>query len=245
MVAPDEAAPRKFRVEGGGHRITLDYFGRSSGRGDGCEAFVIGLHNRTLRAHFHPVDQFQLLLGADGSRYQRSAVPALMLHYADAYSTYGPLEGADPPMRFFTLRAEATDVTAFMPEDRELLLYRGRRNVHFDPFDAAPELPGAGKVEEVALVAEETDGLSARMILAGAGAPVVLPGGTGSNGRYCYVAEGSFGYDGRDYATESLGFIAAGDPPATGIAGQRGVRLLVMSFPSPSSRSSREAGAAS
>jgi hypothetical protein len=234
MVAKDDAAVREGVRSDGSRRIVVDYFGRSSGNDTGSEAFVIELHNRTLGAHFHPVDQFQILFGREGSLYQRHEIPPLMVHYADAYTTYGPLRGEDQPLRFFTLRAKPTTVTAFMPADRELLVYKGKRSMHVDPTEVdSRSTSDAMDVVTTTLIAEDVDGISAGQITAQPGASIVLPDTYDSNGQYLFVANGSIVFNGRDFGTESLGWIGPAESGQVIHAGDQGCECLLTRFPLP------------
>ena len=96
------------------------------------------------RAHFHEVDQFQVFFGGAGATYQRHEVPWAMLHYADAYTTYGPFQAGGSTLRFFTLRARPTLGTHYMPESRDKLVRRGRRTLHLALEPEAPPPPGEG-----------------------------------------------------------------------------------------------------
>jgi hypothetical protein len=240
LIGPAQASIRRPIGRDGRPRFITDYFGRSSSFAGG-DAFVIAQTNETLGAHFHPVDQFQILLGAPGSLYQRRAIDPMVVHYADAYTTYGPLIGADPPLRYFTLRAEPTTEIAFMPRDRAKLIKRGRRNIKI-PVDAPGELAvlAPGDVRWVEIIAAQSDGLRVAEVTAGPGTPVVLPAATGS-GEYSFVAAGSIDFAGRSFGQESLGWHTGGCGQVEVVAGDAGCRLLVFFFPYPSTNSSLDA----
>lgn len=113
-VSPRQAVRRRVMFEGRVSRV-VDYFGGAASA-SGPQAYLVEQRNYVLRPHFHPVDQFQILCGAPGSLFGRRPLGELEVHYADAHTVYGPLTGGDPPLRYFTLRAEPTGTTAFMPE---------------------------------------------------------------------------------------------------------------------------------
>jgi hypothetical protein len=236
MVRPEDATPRKFFTDETNYRITLDFFGRSSRRGGGEEAFAIELENRALGAHFHPVDQFQLLLGGAGSLYQRHAIPPLMLHYADAYTTYGPIFGGAPALQLFTLRAEATDETAYMPADRDQLRYRGRRNLSVEPATQGTRPTKATAVTTTSLFAAGEDGFGASKITAAPAAAFEAPSAAGCSGQYLVVAEGAVEFGDSAYGRCSLGWMDPDDDAVELRAGATGCDLLVCRFPSPPTR---------
>ena len=69
-----------------------------------------------------------------------------MLHYADAYTTYGPFGTGEAPLQLFTLRRQASEITGFMPKDRDKLVRRGRRNLHVDLGPAMKQVAEPGSV---------------------------------------------------------------------------------------------------
>lgn len=236
MVGPEEAVVVGRTTDEGEARTWSEYFGRATGRGDSPQGFVVPLHNRFLGAHFHPVDQFQILLGVPGATYQREPVAPMMVHYADAYVTYGPLIGEDAPLRFYTLRALMTEQVLYMPDERKKLLWRGKRNRHVDFDHLTPgEFPGVGEVSVDTIWEREDDGLEGLAVTAGPRATIVIPGTSGTNGQYVFVADGSLARDGRSFPIESLGWQGPEEDGTEVTAGDGGVRLFVLRFPTPTS----------
>lgn len=108
----------------------FNYFGEASRLLPGPQGFIVDAPPDTdVDAHWHPVDQFQIYEPTPGAWYHRREVTNLVLHYTDAFSTYGPFGSRGPGrLRFRTLRARATDLTGWMPQDRERML-RDREKV--------------------------------------------------------------------------------------------------------------------
>src|SRR4051812_8766458 len=134
-VAPTSLIPlidadaRHFVNEFGEPRTIFHYYEGAAGQEP--EGFMVRLpRESSVKAHFHRVDQFQLLFGAQGSWYQRTKWQGVLVHYADAYTTYGPFGAEAAPMDFFTLRARADGYVGYMPGARQDLVRRGRRNLH-------------------------------------------------------------------------------------------------------------------
>jgi hypothetical protein len=219
----------------------LDYFGRSSDRvlDDGAAGWVLELDNQSLAAHFHDVDQFQIFLPSPGATYQRIPIDSLIVQYSDAYATYGPLVGTTPPFRFITLRPKQSDVYAFMPSERERLLYRGRRHVHVKPELLTPEnCPEPGETRTESIIELHEDGLEVQMITCGPGAStVVWPREPGTMGQFVYLAVGSAELAGATYGAESLGWQLPEDGPSEFRAGPDGCQIMVLKFPFPSTDS--------
>ncbi|MCX4745041.1 hypothetical protein OG455_05795 [Kitasatospora sp. NBC_01287] len=232
FVSPGQAVSRRVVFEGRISRI-VDYFGGAAPVGGGPQAYLVEQHDYVLRPHFHPVDQFQVLLGATGSLFGRRPIGALEVHYADAFTVYGPLAGGSPPLRYFTLRAEPTLTTSFMPESRALLPPHAGRSLH-----AGIDLARTDDGE--ALLADDRDGLRVGRRSAGPGAELSVPA-AGPGGQFLYVAAGAVSVAGveGDHGPESIGWQAPGDGPAILTAGAEGAELLVLRYPEPSERRSR------
>jgi hypothetical protein len=232
MVAKEESVPKIGLDNQGQPNQGSQYFVPRESGDINPQGHTVFVANRTLRAHFHEVDQFQILLGAPGSLYQRTPIPALMLHYADAFSTYGPMIGTDPPLRFFTLRAQRSKATWYMPKDREHLRYRGSRHFLVTPDEFTA--PMQGEIATKVLIEQADDGLEALDVSGGAGATMLVEPSKATSGQYIFVADGSLAFDGKTYGPESLGWQDASDESAKLQAGSDGCRILVLRYPCPS-----------
>lgn len=234
MVRYDEAVPQQWVTDLGTTETLYHYFGGRQNDGLGPQGFLTTVTHRTIGAHCHAVDQFQILFGAPGARYQRHDIPPVMVHYADAYATYGPLRGEDPPLRFFTLRAREDRTMFHMPSDRAGVPYLAHRQRHMDLDEASPA-PAAesGVVGRFELIALEDDGMEAFALVAGPGATLELAPKPGTLGQYVYVAAGTVAYEDESFGELSLGWQGPDDEPGTLRAGPSGCRVVVMRFPSP------------
>jgi hypothetical protein len=87
------------------------------------QAFLVRLgqgwapDNGRLRTHYHEVDQFQWVVQGGGRFHGDSLVPGV-LHYADAYQPYGPIDPAPEGLAFLTLRGATAFGAHYMPEER-------------------------------------------------------------------------------------------------------------------------------
>ncbi|MBM0274298.1 hypothetical protein [Micromonospora tarensis] len=224
MVDREQAKSRRVISEGKIRKV-VDYFGGAAAAG-GAQAYLVEQKNYVTRAHFHPTDQFQILLGAEGSLFGRRPVSALEVHYADAYTVYGPLVGGDPPLRYFTLRATPTDVTEYMPEARERRRERGGRSLSRRLEPTARVALGQAVYSPLL----DDDGhLGIAEINAGADATVSVPA-SGPVGQFVFVVEGTLRWRDGSYGPESVGWQPAGEPGFTGTAGPAGARLLTLRF---------------
>ncbi|MCX4985992.1 hypothetical protein [Streptomyces sp. NBC_00572] len=242
-VSPRQAVRRRVMFEGRVSRV-VDYFGGAASA-SGPQAYLVEQRDYVLRPHFHPVDQFQILCGARGSLFGRRPVGELDVHYADAHTVYGPLTGGDPPLRYFTLRAEPTDATAFMPESRALLPPRRTgRSLHVDASARAAIGPESGDRAApvtdggVTLLDDSRDGLRVSRLTCGPGAALPLPE-AGEGGQFLYVAAGTVVSADASYGPETLGWQPPRTLGAAVQAGPDGATILVLRHPAPADRAAR------
>jgi hypothetical protein len=212
------------------------FFGQANVSGPGPQVYVNDIDPGVeLAAHFHKVDQFQVFWGSPGSIFRRHAISALMVHYTDAYSTYGPFAaGRDDSLTYATIRAQSTNFGGVMPGAREDLLYRGRRNVSVDVSNASEgDLAEAGDIHMDSVIDEEQDGLQAFLLRLGAGAQFDSSAPATTSGRsYCVVA-GALRVGDRAFEPRSLGWSEVGLPSLCLTGGPKGASVLVMDFPNP------------
>jgi len=219
---------------------SFDYFGRTAqavgrGLGDVPQASLTYLKDGVIRSHFHPIDQFQIFFGVPGATYLSRQVPLIMLHYTDAYSVYGPFTAKEEPMNFFSMRAERNTFIAFMPEDRDKLAWKGKRNLDrgFEHLSSS-EFPEASRTRCEAIWERDEDGFEASAILAGPGATMTLPDTEGSSGQYIVVIDGSVEHDGKKFGFKSLGWQGAFEGSQDLVAGPEGARVFALRYPFPS-----------
>jgi hypothetical protein len=219
----------------GAQQRQFDYFGKESEHQFGPEAFLVDYGpERTTTAHFHSVDQFQIFFGAAGARYQRHQIPAVELHYADAFVTYGPFSAGEERIRFFTLRPCQGQFKGEMPSERHKLRYQGRRGIHVDlePLLASRAASGASIIENV--IPTHDDGLSATVVVAGPDTAIRLDHGRPHGGAYVCVLSGSVESGDRSFGPFSLAWEAAGHEDHDDVAaGRDGAVVLSMTYPFP------------
>jgi hypothetical protein len=198
--------------------------------GIGPQGFLVEmLPEHVGPAHFHDINQFQVFFPARGARYQRTAIDAVLLHYADAYATYGPFESGAEPLQFFTLRATHTRFIGYMPTDRDKIVRRGGRNVH---VEVPPRRLDTSQGTVDALIGPHPDGLAAHRLTAGAGGSLPIPA-SGGIGKYVLVLDGEVLHDGERHGAQSLAWLDPEGPEVLSAPKSSGFDALVMEFPVP------------
>jgi hypothetical protein len=230
LFCPERDAQVINVVSGNGERRTVTNY--LTGKG-GPQAFMVTMGpGGCVPAHFHRIDQYQLLLGGGGACYKGTELPArtVTVHYADAFSTYGPIEaGAAESMEFYTLRAFTDMFIAYMPEERHRLPATGRhRNIHRTIQTGGTNAASRPGCEE--LIGETHDGLGAWRVSLDPAQPLQSGAPRGS-GQYCYVIAGSVLAAGKDLGPRSLAWLPAGAPTDGATAGPDGSDVLFLQFP--------------
>lgn len=87
--------------------------------------------------HFHPCDQFQLVVGGSG-RIGAHAVQPYAVHYARRDTGYGPVVAGAEGLSYLSIRAAASWDTHYLPEARALLGPGPRQNLFASPVDRIP-----------------------------------------------------------------------------------------------------------
>ena len=121
-----------------------------------------------------------------------------------------------------------------MPGARDKLVRGGHRNVECS-VDVV-DVPG-GEVHQRDLIPPDTDGLACRLLAVGPDTSFALPDAASphSAGRYVFVARGSLA-DGAPAGPLSLAWLPPGTSFAAPRAGDDGAVVLVLDFPSPTTR---------
>jgi hypothetical protein len=187
-----------------------------------------------LGPHFHRADQFQVIVGGSG-KLGREAVRPFVVHYAGAFTPYGPIEPGPQGIGYMTLRATYDPGLQPMPEQRELLRSGNRkprahtsRSLDVDPSRPAPAEPICETI-----FAPEPDGLAALRYRVPKGAAITGPDPAGGQGQYWLVLDGEMRTpEGAVLPPKSCVFVSA-DEPAQRVEAVSATPLdvLVMQFP--------------
>jgi hypothetical protein len=219
-----EAQTRKIPTKlDGGH--TSNYFG-SKDEASGPHAFLVeGGPGYRIEPHFHGVNQFQVCVGGSG-RLMKKALTAGVLHYADAYTPYGPIVASDEGLSFFTLREKAYAFGAhYVPGSKEEKKAPTGRNL------ITQAEVGGERTTGVRALFEEQDGVAAYELRAAPGARVPDAAARTERGAaYLVVFAGSVTAEGREYGERACLFVAAGEPAPAMVAGTDGAVVGFLQF---------------
>jgi hypothetical protein len=247
FVATAEQAERSRRyveVEEGAAWVR-DYFGRDGAvafnggkppaQGMPCpQAFLVEQQpNQVADPHFHLIDQFQVVVGGDG-RLGKRPVSGIAVHYANAYTTYGPLAAGPEGVHYITMRNRwDTTLAHFMPKCRAELKPEPRRHLLIDPVDAATadQLSTLASPARQSLHEADPDGLAVWRYRVPDGQAVDGPDPATGDGQYWLVLAGRLAAGGETLSPMSCLFVDRSEKPLELAGGPGGVEMLGLQFP--------------
>lgn len=168
-------------------------------------------------AHYHQADQFQVIVGGTG-RLGTHDVAAGSVHFAGAWSAYGPLTADSRGLHYFTLR------NGWDPGARYMAFAENRTTLR--------SLPRRHR-EMVGEIESSSDGLCAQRYAVAPGDVMTGPDPSSGAGQFWLVLAGSMQCDGVALSPRSCVFVYPDDAPFSATAGDGGLELLLLQYPRP------------
>ena len=204
-------ATRKHMVLPNGTRVWKSYYIRSPQAQEGLsapQAFLVEQGaNEVVLPHFHEQNQFQVVVRGGGS-VGRSAVAPITVHYAGAYTGYGPISSGDDMQPGPKKHYQSAALESMPDGDLAKLARPQTQAINSDP---------EGPTVEVLRVPPQQ-----RLTAAG---PV--RGG----GQFFFVTGGSLLANGVEYPKWSCLWVSSSDSAFEVVAGTSGVEVLLLEFP--------------
>ena len=221
-----------------------DYFGRGkavalNGRPpehgmDFPQAYLVEQQpNQVADPHFHLIDQFQVVVAGDGL-FGKRPIEGIAVHYANAYTPYGPIAAGPDGVHYITMRNRWDSTQAhFMPKCRDELKPVPRRHVLVDPVRraVATELEALASPAAQDLHVTEQDGLGIWRYRIPGGQAVDGPDPAQGGGQYWLVLAGALLFDGEALEPMSCIFLSSSEKPVELAAAPGGVEMLGLQFP--------------
>lgn len=183
-------------------------------------------------AHFHRANEFQLIVKGAGT-LGRKPVQPYVVHYAGAYTPYGPIDPGPEGIGYLTLRTLYDPGARNLPEHREELhaARRRPRALVSEPL-AAGACPPAVELVCEEIFAPEADGLAALLYRVPPGAAIEGPDPASGGGQYWVVLDGTMrASDGASLPPHSCVFVSRDEPAQRFAAASAPADVLVMQFP--------------
>lgn len=207
----------------------------SRGREEAPQAYLVEQPaGFDLQPHFHLRHQFQVVVSGSGKLGPHPVGP-LTVHYASAYSGYGPLCAGAQGLWYLTLRARCDNTTAwFLPQSRD----RMRRDAPRQQAYGSPACSISGEhlrvlpdIHAETLIPLDDGGLGAWLLrLPPQSVAEPPPGAERGGGRFYVLTQGSLVLP--DGAVEGLATVFA--PPDESLAlhsGKHGAEVVVVQYP--------------
>ena len=182
----------------------------------------------TIHPHFHRIAQFQVFVGGSG-RFGQRAIDGCQVHFANAWSTYGPIVAGPEGVDYLVLRMRYAKGAGWMPAAREQLLQvpnRQPRNVVYPAFKIDTKRP-----ERITL-GDESDGLGAWYVALADGASTIDPDPSSGGGQFTVALRGTLrNQDGVVLPALAVHFNTNDEPPMPWSACNGPASLLQVRFP--------------
>lgn len=194
-----------------------------------------------VAAHFHRVNQFQVAIAGSGSIGRHPLAP-VAVHFADAFSAYGPIRAGEEGLQYLTLRNGYDPGARYLPAARKELVAAAKPRMEagldlgqavVDPAAplAEPDLAATPACSQAILANRPGEAAGWRHALP-AGASFTGPDSAEGGGQFWVVVAGSLAWEGQGtLAAPSVIFQHPDEAPLGITAGESGVEFLLLRFP--------------
>ncbi|HPU53301.1 MAG TPA: hypothetical protein PK359_17205 [Burkholderiaceae bacterium] len=206
---------------------------------------------KELPTHWHRENQFQVVVAGSGHMGRHEIAP-IMVHYAGAYSGYGPIIPGPEGVKYFTIRA-VFEQGAMMAATQLANMIRGPKRQEsterYQPLGEAG-LAGLANARCVDLIEPAADKLAAQVwqLPPGASAQALDP--AGSSGQFLMVLSGGLRHGDQVLHEWETVFVSADEPAQRLQASESGAEVLLLQIPlkedvyhTPAARQALAAGA--
>jgi rubredoxin len=181
--------------------------------------------------HFHQVDQFQILVKGKGTLGRHEVAP-YYVHFARAYTPYGPLHADEKTgWTFMTLRTRfdpgAQRLPGALPKLQQV---RNRKPWQITSMAQFPTGGSSVSVQDNPDIKDDR-GLSVRSLTMAPGTSTIAPSPSAGAGQYVIALKGTLVHDDRPRQALTVVFTARDEPPFHIHAGPDGLEALIVNFP--------------
>lgn len=188
--------------------------------------------NRALPAHFHHNNQFQIFIEGEGKIGARTAQP-VTVHYADAYTAYGPITAGDDGIKYFTLRSRYEEGGVYVSNAEGKWPAGPRRHATSKPVAMREigELRCLETVERSVLVPRSDEGLLVESLSLPPAVPLPTVEMGSAVGQFHFVLRGALRAGDILLAENESMFVSADESRPAMKAGPDGLQLLILAMP--------------
>ena len=233
IASHEESRPGQTSREiPGGHKAwRTEYIGFSPIQPDRAQGWLLeSSPQRVLRAHYHEVDQFQVIVDGEGLMGKHRVGPGVV-HFSRAHTPYGPIVWGDKGMQLLTIRPRPDTLGSpqFMPESRDKLRAIPRKAFQVSQQARFPETSAEVHVEALPGIHDDA-GLSAYTFTLKPGARTLAPDPSLGGGQWILVMKGSLVNEGKSYSAFSIAEVTPDESAFCLQAGPGGLHAIVLSF---------------
>jgi rubredoxin len=186
---------------------------------------------RYSAAHFHEVDQFQVIMEGSGD-FGRHRVEPYHVHFSRAHTPYGPLlSDKDTGWCFLVLRTRFDAGAQRFPQHLERLKsIPDRKPWQVTARATFPERGDDVAVREIPEIRDD-QALFTQTISMAPGAHMTTPDQRGGDGQFIVAVKGSFMHGDAEKQAPAVILVKRDEPPVQLQAGPAGVEAIIMNFP--------------
>ena len=209
-----------------------DFIKLSADTPDSPSAYLIEqAPGRLSSAHYHAIDQFQIVTEGKG-KFGRREVTPYSVHFVRAYTPYGPLlPDKETGWAFLTLRTHYDPGAQHLPEKQDKLKQIPNRR----PWQITKNVTFPAQASGISLQdipdIKDDQGLFARTLSMPPNTYTVAPDPSGGDGQFVVVTRGSLMYDNREHKALAVVFVKPEENAFHIHAGAQGLQGLILNFP--------------
>lgn len=184
----------------------------------------------TLEPHFHRQNQFQVFVEGDGT-IGAHGLQTVLVHYAGAYTGYGPLISGAQGIKYFTIRPVCE--SGFIPatEAREKMIRGPKRHLTVGPFSPAHPPAGLQIGHTLAVHPFDDDGLGVGYLQLAPSGEMHIERHAASQGVFVFVLQGQLQLPTQNLEPWELFFVSRDEPMPACKAGAQGALVLILHCP--------------
>ena len=231
ITSHEQHKPEYYTTREGVRAWKTHYIGFSPGQTDPAQGWMLeSAPGRVLQAHYHEVDQFQVVVEGEGLMGKHHVGPGYV-HFSRAHTPYGPVVWGEQGMQLLTIRPslDSAGGPKLMPESREKLKKTARNAFQLGLQVDFPDAESTMNIQPISGIQDDA-GLSAHTITLKPGAQALAPDPSLGGGQWILVMQGSLIHEGRNYPGFSIAELTPDETAFRLQAGPQGAQVIVLSF---------------
>jgi len=196
-----------------------------------------GIPGRLARAHFHEINQFQIIVDGKG-KLGRHDVSPYCVHFSRAYTPYGPLQSdKEVGWGLLTLRTRYNTGPQRFPDSQEKLKQIPNRRPWQITKKVSIPAQGPGIILQDVPEIKDKQGLFVHALTMAPHTRTAAPDPSGGDGQFVVVVKGSLVHNNKEHNALTVAFIKPVEDAFQIHAGAQGLEALILNFPQVTPRS--------